>query len=265
MAFPTIATLQRLLGQYGVTYLSRANWGHTTKLGPSMPGYARGVHVHHSVTLADDDGDYRATEDVVADMKEIERIGVQRFGRFSYSFAIHPSGVVAEGAGFTIGAHTKNYNSSTFGIVFIGNLDNDPLTRPMISAFKALVTVLRLTDALTDDNYFKPHRERKATSCPGQHVIDQWANLTNLSTIPVPPKETDDMTPDEKKKLAAVELRGIAADERLDRLEKRVGTDNEGLDLADEIDLLRRDSRSIGAGINALLKLNGLPLIEIEA
>lgn len=255
MSFPTTATLRRMLGQYGVPYLARDDWGHTAKLGPSMPGYARGIHVHHTVTFADDDHNFLATEDVKADMREIERISVSRFGRFSYSFAIHPSGVVGEGAGFTVGAHTANYNSSTFGIVFIGNMDRDTLTRPMIGAFKALVTVLRVSDAATGDCYIKPHRDRKATACPGQHVIDNWVDLINLSSalVPIPPipDPEDDMTPDQAKLLSDIA--------------RRVGVDNDGADLSDELDLLRKDSRAIGTGLNTLLKAAGLPEITTQS
>jgi hypothetical protein len=78
--------------------LTRREWGASVS-----PGYARGegiseVWMHHSVTIADDDYSFEGVNDVVKDMKEIERIGKSRFGVFPYSFCIHPSGVVGEGA-----------------------------------------------------------------------------------------------------------------------------------------------------------------------
>ena len=112
----------------GVEVVERHIWGATAPLGPAMPGVADEAWFHHSVTDAGDDDDIvEPTDDTYGDMREIERIGVSRFGRFSYSFAFHPNGTVLMGAGFNIGAHTANRNSRSYGFVFIGNYETQPI------------------------------------------------------------------------------------------------------------------------------------------
>jgi peptidoglycan hydrolase-like protein with peptidoglycan-binding domain len=148
---------------------------------------AVGVHVHHSVTIADDDSDYHATGDVIADMREIERIGRARFGLFSYSYCGHPSGWVGEGAGLTIGAHTAGWNSTTFGYCFIGNYDVHNLTDSQVAAFNGWRALMVGNGWLSPTHWIEPHRVRKATACPGQHTMERWSELIGGDALPVPP------------------------------------------------------------------------------
>jgi hypothetical protein len=158
--------------------LARAEWGATVATTPYLMRFpAVGVHVHHSVTIADDDYSLEATGDVAADMREIEAIGRARFGRFPYSYCIHPSGVIGEGAGLTVGAHTENWNSTTFGVCFVGNYEHDPLTDAQVVAFHELRAGLVANGWLTPDAWLLPHRHRKATACPGANVIARWVEL----------------------------------------------------------------------------------------
>lgn len=176
--------------------LSRAEWGATAPLYHRMNLPAVGVHIHHSVTLADDDHSLESTADVARDMREIEAVGISRFGRFSYSYAGHPSGVIGEGAGVTIGAHTEGYNSTTFGYVLIGNYENDAPTDAQVGAFGEWWRAMVAYGLLRADAYVKPHRDRKATACPGAHTIERWSDfLAARTTVPLTPlqQETDDM------------------------------------------------------------------------
>lgn len=169
--------------------LYRSEWGATLGVGPAMALPAKGIHVHHSVTIADDDHNYHATGDVAADMREIERIGRERFGRFPYSYCGHPSGWVAMGAGQTIGAHTSGFNSSSFGYCLIGNYETHEVTDEQVRAFRQWRSYMVDTGRLTADHYVKPHRDRKATACPGANTMRRWADLT----APEPTTEDDDM------------------------------------------------------------------------
>lgn len=64
------------------------------------------------------------------------------------------------------------------------------------------------------------------------------------------PIEEDDMTPEQAGKLDAVVLNAADNNARLQRLEKRVGTDNTGRDLSDEMDAVIK-------GLRVLLVDNG--------
>lgn len=155
-------------------FLTRPEWGARLALGPPMRLPAQGIHVHHTVTTP--------TSDPAADMRTLERIGGQRFGRFSYSWALHPVGAVGEGAGLTIGAHTAGWNSTSFGIAFIGNYQHDQLTGAQIEAFRHLRRHLLDAGHLAPGHWVEPHGHRAATACPGRHITTPtvWAQLLAL-------------------------------------------------------------------------------------
>lgn len=179
-----------------VDILPRSDWGATAELGGAMRLPAVGVHVHHSVTIADDDRNYAATGDVAGDMRELERIGVQRFGRFSYSYCGHPSGWVGEGAGLKVGAHTAGWNSTTFGYCLIGNYDQQLVTDAQVQAFREWRHWMVGNGWLRADHWVMPHQARKATGCPGHNTLARWHELTSSTPPPAPAQEEDDMAID---------------------------------------------------------------------
>jgi hypothetical protein len=168
-----------------VDILFRDQWGASAPLGRPMVLPAIGVHVHHSVTVPDDDFDYLNVGDVVADMLEIERIGIQRYGRFPYSFCGHPSGWVGEGAGLTVGAHTAGWNSTTLGYCLIGNYEILHVNDAQIRAFIEWRQWAVANGWLVPDHWIEPHRARKATACPGANTMARWDEL--IANEPPPP------------------------------------------------------------------------------
>lgn len=225
--------------------LQRSEWGATAQLGPNMHLPAKGATIHQSVTIADDDHSLEATADVANDMRELEAIGVSRFGRFSYSFAIHPSGVVGIGAGFTVGAHTKDHNSTSFGIVFIGRFNEAPPTPEALAACVELLAWLRSTGKLVDGYYLDGHRDHKATECPGPKLypLIQGIHAQALGN-PNPHPEEDDMTPEQAKQLADTAR-------RVDGMEEQVAG------MADKLDILFEQliGKQTKAGPEALRQL----------
>lgn len=145
------------------------------------------LYVHHSVTVPG--------ASPYADMRRIDDIGRERFGRFSYSYAIHPFGTVMEGAGERVGAHTANQNSTSLGIVFIGNYETDKLTPEAIRAFRELRQELVVRGAVKPVHQVAPHRAVKSTACPGADVMRHWDDLLQPAGPPQapPPKEEDDL------------------------------------------------------------------------
>lgn len=163
-----------------LTILGRKSWGFRGPLGPAiMPTLpSRGLYVHHSVT--------RPTSSPAADMRTLERIGQQRFGRLSYSHAYHiATRTFLEGQGNYIGAHTGGQNSSTHGIVLIGNYDAHLLPDYVE---EDLADFVRFG---ASRNWWQPvilggHRDAPgaSTSCPGKHGMAMLRAAQSLLAKP---------------------------------------------------------------------------------
>ena len=162
--------------------ITRAQWGAKVTPPNKMPLPAREVWLHHSVTAV--------SSDAAADVRAIERIGIQRFGHISYSYLVHPSGVVLEGAGLQVGAHTAGRNSSSFGVCLIGDYTRRDPTPAQVDAVRQVIARLVETGSLRPGTYpTGGHRDLKQTACPG----DRAYALLPAFRVPWQPEEEDDM------------------------------------------------------------------------
>jgi hypothetical protein len=141
---------------------TRNEWGAATPLGPRMALPVGTIFIHHSVT--------NPTSNPDADFRALDRIGKSRFGRFSYSWVVHPSGVGAEGAGLHVGAHTSGHNSTAFGICLIGNYENDQPTPEAVRTVVDIIRYLQAAGAVRSDVKVLAHRDVKQTACPGRNL-----------------------------------------------------------------------------------------------
>lgn len=172
---------------------TREQWGasYDVTQRPPMSLPAPDLWIHHTVTVPSDDPD--------ADMRSIEAIDIGRFGYPSYSYVIHPSGTVLEGMGTHIGAHTLNHNSTSFGVSFIGNFENDTPTDAAMEACRELVAYLHGNGALAPgDQPTGGHRDVYATACPGANLYPRIPELR------LPPEEDMPLTTDDLTKIAQV-------------------------------------------------------------
>lgn len=171
--------------------VSRDRWGSVSrwKFG-NMKLPARNVFLHHTVTTP--------TDFPYQDAKQIEKIGISRFGQISYSYLVHPNGTILEGAGTKTGAHTANQNSTSFGIALIGTFTVEVPGVPtgeQIEAVRWLVYYLKEEkNWLIDSAVLTPHRAVSATECPGDDtvaILDQfrepWTPPQPPAPVPVPP------------------------------------------------------------------------------
>jgi hypothetical protein len=167
--------------------LSRAEWGMPGPLGPRMAS-SNGIWLHHAVV--------KATADPVRDARTIANIGIQRFGRLSYSFIVHPDGTILEGQNGHVGAHTRGQNSTTQAICCVGNFENDPVTPEMVAAIRVLV------------RDFGPllggHRDAPgaATACPGRNLYGRLPELRVPAPVYAPEPPPKVVTP-EKPEVSA--------------------------------------------------------------
>jgi len=139
-----------------VKAVARVGWGMPGPLGVPMQS-SRGFWLHHSVT--------RATADPIADARTVARIGVQRFGRLSYSWLVHPDGTILQGQDGHVGAHTRGQNSTTEAICCIGNFEQDHPTEAMCASIALIIGIRGQT-------LLGGHRDAPgaATLCPGKNL-----------------------------------------------------------------------------------------------
>jgi len=150
----------------GYTFVDQATWGarHSAGRRP-MPRPVSQVWIHHTVTAP--------TGDPCADARQVEDVLASRSLDPGYSYLIHPSGVVLEGAGRNVGAHTAKQNSRSYGLGFIGNYSAYQPTLAALVAAARTVNLLRMDGALVAplvDVGIGGHRDVKATACPGDHL-----------------------------------------------------------------------------------------------
>lgn len=146
--------------------VSRTEWGANPRSLPTatMRLPATEVYLHHSVSTV--------TDYPIADMRSIERIGLTRFGQFSYSFVVHPhDGEIFEGCGLRRGAHTSQKNSTSFGICWAGNYEERAPKAQQIDATRWLINELTKQGHLVPGAPIRGHRDTGfATACPGQKL-----------------------------------------------------------------------------------------------
>ena len=165
--------------------VTRSEWGATAPTGPPMRLPVAELWLHHSVT--------QLTDDPHKDMKVIERIGVQRFGRFSYSWAYHARArVLLEGAGNTVGAHTAGRNSTSLGLVLIGNFEELDLTDDNVADLRWSIAWLIAGNRLKAGTYpTGGHRDLKQTACPGGRAYARIDDIRRQVSPQVSPPEDD--------------------------------------------------------------------------
>jgi len=151
----------------GYTLASRSLWKPAYPNDrPPMPIPARRVFIHHTVTPT--------TVDPCHDMRVVER-ALRSNGRLDpgYSFTVHPSGVVLEGAGHKVGKHTMNHNSTSYGIALIGNYQINQPTLAQIIAVSRTINLLRVGGhlVLNGAEDIDPHKDVYPTACPCINVL----------------------------------------------------------------------------------------------
>lgn len=121
------------------------------------------LFVHHTVT--------NPTGDIYADMRTIEKIGLQRFGQFPYSYVVHShNGEILEGCGLRRGAHTAQRNSTSFGVAWVGDYNERTPKVSQLDATRQLINYLWRNGWLTPGADIMGHRDVMATACPGNKL-----------------------------------------------------------------------------------------------
>ncbi|XP_033756600.1 peptidoglycan-recognition protein SC2-like isoform X2 [Pecten maximus] len=152
-----------------IQVVSRATWGarkpkKVTTITNAVPWY----FVHHTETPTC----YNETECAKL-LKSIQNYHMNERGYndIGYSFLIGQDGRVYEGRGWgVVGAHTRHYNSRSYGVSFIGNF------MKMLPIKNALNAAKGLAQCGLNKGFMKPtyslfgHRDVGDTDCPGNSL-----------------------------------------------------------------------------------------------
>lgn len=161
--------------------ISRSEWGAQYPNGAgSAPLPARGIYLHHSVTIAPDL--LPPFDDDDAAIRQLERIGQSRFKRgISYTNPITPVGRVYEGHSVDrIGSHTRKLNTAFRAICLVGDYSKRRPTDMQIEMSAQLLVhgkrqgwwiEARLTGGHRDSPY-------SSTACPGDQA---WAVIPAIN------------------------------------------------------------------------------------
>lgn len=138
--------------------------------------------MHHTVTAHLEPGAGVATEQ--AQMRHLENIGQQRFGRgISYNVIIFPSGRAYQGVSWNRrGTHTGGRNSTSRSIALAGNYETRPPTDQAIRTASVIMAHGR-SRWWVQAAPLRGHRDVSATLCPGRFL---QAQLRNIASGPGP-------------------------------------------------------------------------------
>lgn len=157
----------------GFQLIPSSIWGITGDHGSGRPlmelPAANGLFIHHTVTPV--------TDDPCHDARIVCQDGIARFGMLSYSWLFHPSGVVLAGQETRVGAHTKDHNTTSFGLAAIGTYTTGDVPLPMVKAMCGLALVLKRFGVITAGCPVRPHRAVKATACAGDALSTGGVSL----------------------------------------------------------------------------------------
>ncbi|XP_037949219.1 peptidoglycan-recognition protein SC2-like [Teleopsis dalmanni] len=97
-----------------------------------------------------------------------------------YNYGIGADGNIYEGRGAGVmGAHATNWNSKSYGIMFIGDYNNYKPTATQIAKAKELIAYLVSKGYVSSSYTVYGHRQVGSTECPGNNLYNEiktWAN-----------------------------------------------------------------------------------------
>jgi len=142
-------------------YISREEWGPIPmkrSLVPFKPHKIEGIVFHHTTGAA---------SDPIKRVKQHDRHHVHGRGwsTIAYNWLIGEKGEIIEGRGWNVGGATKNWNSKTVSISYVGS--GDEITEAALDACRTVIDECR---SKYGDLWIKSHRDFKPTYCPSDKI-----------------------------------------------------------------------------------------------
>lgn len=128
------------------------------------------VIIHHSATPTCLD-----REKCSERMRSIQEDHMDRrdWSDIAYHYAIGSNGEVYEGRGVgVLGGHATNWNRHSYGVVFIGDYENNEVNSTQVTAWQSLIKWMVDQEYLTSNYTLYGHRQVRATKCPGEFLYN---------------------------------------------------------------------------------------------
>lgn len=160
-------------------FRTRAQWGAEFDVSrvPIIKTPVVDIFIHHTAG--------RWTNDPNDDMLAIERYDEWKFGKPSYDWVIHPSGVILEGMTIHLSPDTYGRNRDSLSICFMGNFDNEQPTPAAMLAARWLIANLVHFKLVVPAFRILGHKDTYPTACPGANLYPRIQELA-VPLIPVP-------------------------------------------------------------------------------
>ncbi|KAK2847004.1 hypothetical protein Q5P01_010003 [Channa striata] len=162
--------------QEKVNIVSRPQWGAAApRQKEKLKAPAWRVIIHHTA-LPSCKGLTECKDQLVC----IQRMHMKErgFDDIGYNFLVGGDGTLFEGRGWgVVGAHTKGNNHDSLGIAFMGNYNNETLSKDLFSSVELLLQSGVSQGFLHRDFVLLGHRDLGNTECPGEQL---YAALPNL-------------------------------------------------------------------------------------
>lgn len=157
--------------------IPRKVWGHAVKHGWIKLLPVSVVYVHHDVGDAPPKKASVKTES--AYIQNLDAIGHARgFAGISYNYVVAKSGRTYTARGAHVGAQNDGENSSSIGIVVLGNYEVDKATDVIVEATGKLIAKLKERGVIKRGKVIiLGHRDTDPTACPGKNL---YARLSGI-------------------------------------------------------------------------------------
>ncbi|XP_047510341.1 peptidoglycan recognition protein-like [Pieris napi] len=132
------------------------------------------VIVQHTATETCSDDESCKVILIAVRQNHIEKL---KFTDIGNSFYIGGNGMVYEGAGWNIGAHTRGFNDKSIGVSFIGDFRDTPPPNAALKAVQDFLSCSVKNENLDENYILVGHGQLSPTISPGvklQEVIETW-------------------------------------------------------------------------------------------
>ncbi|XP_058790796.1 peptidoglycan-recognition protein SC2-like [Phymastichus coffea] len=160
--------------------VTRSEWSSRTPAKPASPLHVLpSPYVIVSHTATGQCNTLARCKSIVHSIQDYH-MGQNGWDDIGYNFLVGGDGNIYEGRGWDVqGAHTKNYNSKSIGLSFIGNFNKEQPTDAQLEAAKSFLDYGLQNKKISDNYKLLGQRQLISTVSPGDllyNIIKTWSH-----------------------------------------------------------------------------------------